>query len=236
MPELRVTEEQLERLEALRAEIDAVFVDGYGHVRPRDAIDFLLDTHTPPAEARARIALDREVRDETGEIDYSALQSVARSTDGVRGSGIGAEEMYEAVLEAKVRETALGDTVELDVGLPSGEGSESEDRGEGRGTGGADGSGDPADATPRGGDVDDARPETSNGTGGADGAEETGSPSSNGGGGSQLQVMMSLLSTHDDRWRKTESGDAPYEVDLPGGGTETARTKDDVKRILFTNY
>ena len=57
-----------------------------------------------------------------------------------------------------------------------------------------------------------------------------------GGGGSQLQQMMSLLETHDDKWRKAASGDAPYEVDLPDGGTESARTKDDVKRILFTNY
>ena len=47
---------------------------------------------------------------------------------------------------------------------------------------------------------------------------------------------MSLLRTHDDKWRKASSGDAPYEVDLPDGSTEGVRTKDDVKRLLFKHY
>ncbi|MFC6939673.1 hypothetical protein ACFQE8_06795 [Salinirubellus sp. GCM10025818] len=222
MPEFSVTEEQLERLDALRAEIEAVFVDGYGHVRRRDALDYLLDTHAPPAEERVRAALDREVRDESGGIDYPALQSVARNTDGVKGSGMAAREMYEAVLEAKLRETDPGDPVGLGSGPPSGEANgapdEATDRTEAE-TGNAD-----AGAGP------------SPGEGGADEGSGTDPASAGDDGGSQLRAMMDLLETHEDRWRKAESGDAPYEVDLPDGGTEPARTRDDVKRILFTNY
>jgi hypothetical protein len=47
--------------------------------------------------------------------------------------------------------------------------------------------------------------------------------------------MLNLLEDHDEKWREG-GGDAPYEVDLPDGGTETARTRDDVKAILFKHY
>ncbi len=54
-------------------------------------------------------------------------------------------------------------------------------------------------------------------------------------GTTQLNAMMSLLDTHDDKWREGE-GDVRYEVDLPDGSVETARTKDDVRALLFKNY
>ncbi|OYR42330.1 hypothetical protein DJ82_02800 [Halorubrum sp. Ib24] len=54
-------------------------------------------------------------------------------------------------------------------------------------------------------------------------------------GASQLNAMMSLLDTHDDKWREAD-GDARYEVELPDGDVETARTKDDVRAVLFRNY
>ena len=54
-------------------------------------------------------------------------------------------------------------------------------------------------------------------------------------GEDRLSAMMSLLDTHDDKWRETE-GDARYEVDLPDGTTEDAGTKDDVRAVLFKNY
>jgi hypothetical protein len=55
------------------------------------------------------------------------------------------------------------------------------------------------------------------------------------GGSSQLDAMMSLLDTHDDKWGEAD-GDARYEVELPDGTVETARTKDDVRALLFKNY
>ena len=54
-------------------------------------------------------------------------------------------------------------------------------------------------------------------------------------GDTQLNAMMSLLDTHEDKWREAD-GDARYEVELPDGDVETARTKDDVRALLFRNY
>jgi hypothetical protein len=55
------------------------------------------------------------------------------------------------------------------------------------------------------------------------------------GGSGQLNAMMSLLDTHEDKWREGD-GDVRYEVDLPDGTVEAARTKDDVRALLFKNY
>ncbi|AUX09074.1 hypothetical protein AArcSl_1444 [Halalkaliarchaeum desulfuricum] len=52
---------------------------------------------------------------------------------------------------------------------------------------------------------------------------------------SRLNAMMSLLDTHEDKWRESD-GEARYEVDLPDGETATAQTKDDVRALLFKNY
>jgi hypothetical protein len=47
--------------------------------------------------------------------------------------------------------------------------------------------------------------------------------------------MFDLLETHSDKWREAD-GEEPYEVDLPDGGVETVRTRDDVKATLFREY
>lgn len=47
--------------------------------------------------------------------------------------------------------------------------------------------------------------------------------------------MFDLLETHSDKWREAD-GEEPYEVDLPDGGVETVRTRDDVKATLFQEY
>ena len=52
---------------------------------------------------------------------------------------------------------------------------------------------------------------------------------------SRLTEMMSLLETHEDKWRKSD-GEARYEIDLPDGETATAQTKDDVRALIFKNY
>jgi hypothetical protein len=44
-----------------------------------------------------------------------------------------------------------------------------------------------------------------------------------------------LLDDNADKWREGGS-DEPYEVDLPDGTTETVRTKDDVRGLLFKHY
>lgn len=51
----------------------------------------------------------------------------------------------------------------------------------------------------------------------------------------QLDAMLSLLETHSDKWSSAD-GDARYEVELPDGTVESARTKDDVRAALFKHY
>ncbi|MFC7167004.1 hypothetical protein [Halospeciosus flavus] len=63
--------------------------------------------------------------------------------------------------------------------------------------------------------------------------EPTADPAS---GNDRLQAMMSLLDTYDEHWRESEAEDARYEVSLPDGSVEYARTKDDVRSLLFKHY
>lgn len=130
MPDISVSAEQVRRLESVASDLEAVYVGEYGHVRHRDALEYLLDTYTPPSEIA-----------ETDPYESSAVAS------------------------------------ESHADTPA------------------------SDQSP----------------------EET------------LQQAMDLLSTHADKWREG-SGDEPYEVDLPDGSTEAVRTKDDIKRLLFTHW
>ncbi|MDR5673529.1 Uncharacterized protein AArcCO_0460 [Halalkaliarchaeum sp. AArc-CO] len=68
-----------------------------------------------------------------------------------------------------------------------------------------------------------------------DGVEEDDGDNNDGDDESRLNAMMSLLDTHEDKWREGD-GEARYEVDLPDGETATAQTKDDVRALLFKNY
>ena len=51
MPKLSVSDAQLERLDAVREELEAAYVGEYGTVRRADALEYLLDTYTPPDAA-----------------------------------------------------------------------------------------------------------------------------------------------------------------------------------------
>ncbi|MFC7176683.1 hypothetical protein [Halosegnis marinus] len=54
MPTIEVTEDQLDRLEAVRDDVAAALAGPYGHVRTRDAVAYLLDTYTPPPRRTPR--------------------------------------------------------------------------------------------------------------------------------------------------------------------------------------
>jgi hypothetical protein len=222
MPEIRLTDAQLERLEAVRAELEAEYVVSYGHVRQADALDYLLDTYTPPANRLVDLVADAS---------YEELQHVAATVDGVPGSGIGKEEMRSRLLEALGRTrlagrltTVDGTTLDEDddtTGPPSEQETETETRSE---------STDPDDPEADDPTAATAADETAE-------ADETttqgsGAPSP---GGSPLQAVAQLLEQNDDVWRESD-GETRYEVDLPDGTTEPCRTKDDVKRLLFKHY
>jgi hypothetical protein len=81
------------------------------------------------------------------------------------------------------------------------------------------------------GDAETDEETTDSEDGDDDGDRATGDAADN----AQLNAMLSLLETHDDKWRETD-GDARYEVELPDGSVQSVRTKDDVRAVLFKNY
>ena len=61
MPDIEITPEQEERLRALQEDIARDVVGKYGHVRPRDAVEYLLDRYEDdgkPAEGGAETTPD----------------------------------------------------------------------------------------------------------------------------------------------------------------------------------
>jgi hypothetical protein len=72
-------------------------------------------------------------------------------------------------------------------------------------------------------------------------AEETNEGPGSGGaatsssGGDLPSDPMNLLADHEDVWREGR-GDARYEVELPDGSVEEARTRGDVRALLFEHY
>ena len=92
---------------------------------------------------------------------------------------------------------------------------------------------------PAGDDGTDAPGETVVGGGDEPTADDGGSPLPDPTAGGDLDDgpggLLNLLERHDDKWRETD-GDERYEVELEDGSVETARTKDDVKAILFEHY
>jgi hypothetical protein len=243
MPAIELTEEQRRRLETVRADVEDAFVDTYGHTELGDAIDYLLDTYTPPAAADGQT--DMEV---IATADYTALQHVATDVDGVPGSGIGADEMRGQLLaelgaEALAARLNESDTDEdatagatasdsipedattatdEDDGEPAGEARETADESDVDDEADDDGVGDDGDSEDGDQDVD------------SDDADD-GGVTVGPGGGDVLSAANRLLDANDDKWREG-GGDTPYEVDLPDGTTEGVRTKDDVRQLLFRHY
>ncbi|MFC6755815.1 hypothetical protein ACFQER_02750 [Halomicroarcula sp. GCM10025894] len=74
MPEITVTESQRERLEAIQEEIEAAYIDTYGHIRTTDVVQYLLDTYTPPS-SRATSPTNESPQPSSGHSRRSRLTS-----------------------------------------------------------------------------------------------------------------------------------------------------------------
>jgi hypothetical protein len=215
MVELSISEAQHERLEAVREDVEATFVDTYGRACLEDALEYLLDTYSPPGEGDT----DAGAYDRIPTAEYPELQRIASDVPDVPGSGIDADEMRGKLLtelgprEFAARLETVGNAAE--TGEPV---SEVED---------ADGSGAPDDGV----EDADGSEAADDGVEDDDGSEAAEQDES----GGLLTGVNRLLEDHADKWRESD-GEAPYEVDLPDGSTESARTKDDVRRILFRQY
>jgi hypothetical protein len=109
---------------------------------------------------------------------------------------------------------------------------------EGSGASGGDASGREADADEADANTTDDAPGASAPTApdatSAD-ASEAGGESTASASGGLPSGPMNLLADHEDVWREG-SGEARYEVELPDGSVAEARTRGDVRALLFEHY
>ena len=255
MSSIEITDDQHDRLIALREEIATTHADSYTSVTLPDTVAYLLDladtVDDPDREADSE-ALVSAV-DDAADTDSDAsddrlfpreqletrlrkrnrrhseadpdepmdLYSIATAYD-IRGrSTMTKPELVTAILDVVERRYTdpLG-PVDIDLPDPDGDVDATD----------AD-AGDDSDTT-AGNDTDTAGDDSDmtvdDGNSGSD-------ADSDGGDDGQLNAMLNLLDTHGDKWRSAD-GDARYEVDLPDGSVESARTKDDVRATLFKHY
>ena len=234
--------------------------DGFGADAPDDeTLPFERET------VRSALASRNRRHGDPDDADRMDLYTIAAEFDVTGRSEMTKDELVEGILDAAARAAtdpfaAVG--VDLDRGADAADETRGADDGDSA-DGDADPDGDiedDASGGPADGDTataDDDSPDTADETddtaddttddspdaddspdGDADTADDTddapGAAASDA-GSSQLNAMMSLLDTHDDKWRDGD-GDARYEVELPDGRVETARTKDDVRALLFRHY
>lgn len=114
MPELSVTDAQLQRLEAVCDDLEAVYVGEYGSARPQDAIEYLLDTYTPPEEADQP---SEQVAEPEEDSDDASTDGGPGSSDTPEGTLQQAMDLLDAH-DDKWRESS-GDTP-YEVDLPDG--------------------------------------------------------------------------------------------------------------------
>jgi len=252
MPEITVTETQEETLEEVRSDLQAAYIDTYGQMRTKDAVQYLLDTYTPPEQQSGDVAHER-----IATAEFPLLQQIAADVEEVPGSGIdtatmrgellsalGVEEFAARLAELDSPEETHTAPAETDTEAPESEDETDTSPDEPSPTAESEAADAPDTAeveTSDDGDseADTAEAETSDdGDSGADTADSSASTGGPGAGGSSSSILSAanqLLTNHDDKWREG-SGQEPYEVDLPDGSTQEVRTKDDVRQLLFKHY
>lgn len=250
MPTIEFTDDQYERFRAILADLEIVYVGEYGTIREEDAVDYLLDTYTPPmalddgadasADGSAHGSADTSA-DGTGSQDASAGAPETPETgatdatgeDLTTVSGIGdtkaaalADAGFETVTDLRA---ATVDALATADGIGEDLAAEIKANLDARDDDGGDGS-DEADES----DGSDAPGEPGS-DGDDDGGDDGAGSATQEDGAARLESMMSLLDEHDGVWRES-GGDEPYEVELPDGSVESARTKDHVRQLLFQHY
>lgn len=216
MKTLEVTDDQYAIVQQLREEIGDHVVGKYGHVRERDAVQFLIDNLHDELELEPGTASDDvEVSEDVTAADDADLQTVSYDETESVDEGRDAE-------PAESRDASAVDSDEpVDGDAKSGPTVDRD----------ADGTATPSDdglagtpGVPADGDPGDDPEPLDDGTDGTADDDE------------MLDEMMNLLRTHDDKWEEAPSGEARYAVTLPDGSVETVQTKDDVRALLFKNY
>lgn len=244
MPTIELTDDQYERFRSICADLEAAYVGEYGTVREPDAVDYLLDTYTPPgalddADGTGASSSDADrAPDDSAAADHSGApdDSTGADTDSGRAGSAGAAEedlttvtgigeTKAAALEAAGFETVADLHAATVDALATVDGIGEDLAAEIKVTLDAEHA---EVGAPGGSDGDGGRDDTA----GSDDGSGSGGPDD---GAARLESMMSLLDEHDDVWRES-GGDEPYEVELPDGSVETARTKDHVRQLLFQHH
>lgn len=231
MPSLDITDDHHERITALREELADAHADSYTSVTLSDTVAYLLDladaVDDPERQADIETAA---VDDDTDDADsFPRVQLEARLQERNRRHSDADPEtpmdLYTIAAQYNISGrsnmtkqelvTAILDATErrytdplapVDVDLP-------------------------ADAEPAADHADGADTDSESDTD-VDNSDADGGDA---GGDGQLNAMLNLLETHSDKWDSAD-GDARYEVELPDGSVESARTKDDVRATLFKHY
>jgi len=278
MPTIRITDDQHDRIERLRAELLEPQAGPYASVTPGDVLAYLLDLAdevndpgrqvdlgeseqgaadsevTPSPFPRDRLERQLDARNRkhtTEEADEMDLYTIAAGYDIAGRSNMTKAELVDAILaEAKRLHADPFHWVDIDIQATDWDAdSDADGNADGPDTGvepdtpetessqpapashEADTEGDSTGTPPDEAETKPDRGHSPDGPDGPDGIDGQ----DDAGGADQLTAALSLLETHDDKWWQAD-GDARYEVQLPDGRVETARTKDDVRAVLFKNY
>lgn len=226
MPEITVTEAQQTAIEEIRRDLEQTYIDTYGHIRTQDVIQYLLDTYTPPER---RHGPGKDAYEQIATAPFPTLQRVAAEVEEVPGSGIDADTMRGMLLSTlgpKELTSRLEET-ESDASDPSADEVATADNTSAQPGTDSDSASEPDSDAVEAGRSDTGSTESTGESGPTDATAST---------ESVLASANQLLNDHGDKWRQTTDGDSPYEVDLPDGTTTQARTKDDVRQLLFKHY
>lgn len=210
MPTVELTAEQYRRLEALTTELQSVHAGAYATVEDSDTITYLLDL------ADAVDDPDRTATPAGGDFPATAVRAELESRHR-KSEDAELMDLYTIAAEYGITGRSSMTKEEL-VDAVLEQASSLYD--------------DPFV------DVDVPFPPTEpdmDTTPVAEEPDESTSETATDDAGPQLDAMLNLVETHSDKWTESE-GDARYEVTLPDGSTETARTKDDVRALLFKHY
>jgi hypothetical protein len=224
MPAISISDDQRERLRWIQRRLgDDV---EYGHVRPRDALEYLLDrfdeADDEPAASEAVTSGSEPGRESSVEREPGEDPETASTVGNAFGETAGFAVVNGGGVNVVEKNGVAGETTD---------GTDEDDHdGAGEGEDGTES--DDGDAGQADGDTDGAASDEA--LDGDDGAD--GDASADADDEARLSSVMSLLDDHDDRWSEASGGEEKYEVDLPDGTTERARTKDDVRALLFQHY
>jgi len=215
MPMIEITEAQRERIEDVRAALEEHRLGPYGTIRTVDAVEFLLDHYETGTELAEKSLSDGE---RAGEPE-TAEREDGTAEDELQEPKDDTDDEAETKEDAEVEEDEEEDEDVEDDEEDEAEEAEEEDK-------------DDEDVEDDEEEIDDEEEEADDEEDEDGGTEDENGDDSPG----RLNAMMQLLDEHDDKWAESDSENGKYDVTLPDGTTESVRTKDDIRALLFKHY